>query len=216
MFETSTFDQAEGWRCQDWEWLWAPYDEPTYQAVLEQIRPDDRVLEIGAGDLRLARRIAVLAQHVIAVEIQAALLNRSTEKLRSALPGNLEVIQGDARCWPFPHGITLGVLLMRHCNHFHLYLDKLKEIGAQRLITNARWRMGVEVIDLAAPRSPYDQVPVGWFACWCGNTGFIPGPPEQVTLEVINTGNEVIDCPACKARGRTGGRKKASFSHLAS
>ncbi len=41
-----------------WEARWAPYDEATYAAVLAAIRPDDVVLDIGAGDLRLARRMA--------------------------------------------------------------------------------------------------------------------------------------------------------------
>ena len=39
----------------DWELHWAPYDPATYQMVLEQLLPDDVVLDIGAGDLRLAR-----------------------------------------------------------------------------------------------------------------------------------------------------------------
>jgi hypothetical protein len=41
-----------------WEALWAPYDEPTYQLVLDYVRPDDVVLDIGAGDLRLTRQVA--------------------------------------------------------------------------------------------------------------------------------------------------------------
>ncbi len=41
-----------------WEAMWAPYDEATYGAALAQIAADDVVLDIGAGDLRLARRAA--------------------------------------------------------------------------------------------------------------------------------------------------------------
>ena len=41
-----------------WESLWAPYDQATYQLVLDQIRPEDTILEIGAGDLRLAHQMA--------------------------------------------------------------------------------------------------------------------------------------------------------------
>ena len=47
-----TFDKVSADR--NWERRWAPYDELTYQEVLAQVRPDDLVLEIGAGDLRLA------------------------------------------------------------------------------------------------------------------------------------------------------------------
>ncbi len=60
---------------EEWETLWAPYDEATYAAVLAAIEPSDVVLDIGAGDLRLARRIAERARQVIAWEIQPALVN---------------------------------------------------------------------------------------------------------------------------------------------
>jgi hypothetical protein len=63
---------------------------------------------------------------------------------------NLVVIHGDARYVAFPNGITTAVLLMRHCTHFDLYVKKLQAVGCRTLITNARWRSGVEVIDLHA------------------------------------------------------------------
>ena len=44
-----------------WERMWAPYDEATYAAVLAAVGPDDILLEIGAGDLRLARRLAIVS-----------------------------------------------------------------------------------------------------------------------------------------------------------
>jgi hypothetical protein len=178
---------------QSWEWRWAPYDEPTYQAVLDQIRPDDRVLEIGAGDLRLARRLAQHAQQVYAIEIQLPLLRLGTPKR----PNNLQVIRGDAQKVDFPEGITVGVLLMRHCTHLRLYWRKLKAAGASRLITNARWRMGVETIDLTAPRMPFREVKLGWYTCWCGGVGFVPGLPALVTSSVLEKMHEVTNCPHC-------------------
>ena len=59
---------AEPSQLEAWEALWAPYDEATYAAVLAVIEPSDVVLDIGAGDLRLTRRIAEQAQQVIAWE----------------------------------------------------------------------------------------------------------------------------------------------------
>lgn len=175
----------------EWELRWAPYDEPTYQRVLNYIGPDDRVLEIGAGDLRLARRLAQTARHVYAIEMQPYLLAR-----QPALPGNLTVICADARFIPWPSDITLGVLLMRHCTLVGLYAARLRALGCHKLITNARWRLDVELMDLG-PRLPWTTIDFGWYACTCGQTGFVPGPPEQLTEERINQVFETENCPAC-------------------
>ncbi len=50
-----------------WEMLYAPYDQPTYQAVLDWIQPNDILLDIGAGDLRLSKQMATLARMMIMV-----------------------------------------------------------------------------------------------------------------------------------------------------
>lgn len=179
----------------DWERLWAPYDESTYREVLTWVHPQDVVLEIGAGDLRLARRLARTARHVYAIEIQPDLVERG--RRAGPLPNNLTIIVGDARRLPFPAGISLGVLLMRHCRHFALYADKLSAVGCRRLVTNARWGMGVEVVDLTAPALPWEQVGMGWYACRCGAIGFVPGPPEALTPALEATVHQVHRCPAC-------------------
>jgi hypothetical protein len=175
-----------------WEEQWAPYDEATYEFVLSQVRGEDVVLDIGAGDLRLARRMVQRVQKVCALEIQSALVKNVL------LPVNLEVIYADARTVPFPAEITVAVLLMRHCTHFAHYWDKLTAVGCQFLITNARWRVGVERIDLNAIRRPFSQATMGWFACCCGATGFVEGPPEELTLRELNTLQEVRSCPKCE------------------
>lgn len=184
-----------------WEELWAPHDQPTYQAVLGLLSPDDIVLEIGAGDLRLAVQMAKAAQRVYAIEIQESLLDQALTSVCKPMPGNLIAISGDACCLPFPAGITTGVLLMRHCTHFSLYINKLKEVGCQRLITNSRWRMGVELILLREPRVPFAQAPMGWYACWCGTVGFKPGPAYLFSPEQAAVVNELSDCPQCHPIG---------------
>jgi SAM-dependent methyltransferase len=180
-----------------WEKRWAPHDEATYQAVLAAIQPDDVVLEIGAGDLRLARRLAALAREVYAIELQLPLLAPFQADTQGEIPPNLYVIWGDARTLPFPEGISTGVLLMRHCTHFRLYWDKLQAVGAKRLFTNARWRMGVESIDLEQTRAPFKSVDFGWYGCRCGSIGFIPGKPERLTSGTLNLVHEVAGCPRC-------------------
>lgn len=179
----------------EWEALWAPYDEATYAAVLATIEPSDVVLDIGAGDLRLSRRIAEQARLVIAWEIQAALVAAACRPF----PANLLVVVADARMEPVPAGVTSAVLLMRHCTHYAMYVKKLRAAGCQQLITNARWGMGVEVIDLS-PGVPFDSVGVGWYACRrCGAVGFLETAAAQVDKATIENVSDVEGCPTCSA-----------------
>lgn len=200
-----------------WEARWAPYDEATYAAVLAALQPDDVALDIGAGDLRLARRMAERAKQVIAWEIQPELLtvaavhgtaasntivsrsSRFREPAAEGLPSQerLVVVCTDARVEPIPPGVTVAVLLMRHCTHFALYVAKLRAAGCQRLITNARWGMGVEVIDLA-PAAPFDSVAAGWYACRrCGAVGWIGDDAAAVNQATVAHVADVEGCPAC-------------------
>ena len=184
-----------------WETMYAPYDQPTYQAVLELLRPENIVLDIGAGDLRCSRQMARIVRKVYAVEINKAVLDEGRD-LRSPLPDNLIPVCADARTFAFPTETTVGVLIMRHCTDFRLYMQKLGKVGAQRLITNARWHMSVEAIDLQAKRESFIRAGMGWYACACGATGFKEGPVEQWSTELDHIIHEVADCPQCKRIGK--------------
>jgi hypothetical protein len=178
---------------KEWEAAWSPYDESTYRAVLNYIQPSDCVLEIGAGDLRLAKRLVRVACRVYAIEINPHVLAHAVQPL----PDNLVVMPGDALFLEFPQGISCGVLMMRHCLHFRQYAQKLKDCGATRMISNARWRFDPEEIDLNCRRLSYQQIDMGWYACWCGSTGFKSGPVEKISPEMFETVYELSDCPKC-------------------
>ena len=176
-----------------WEARWAPYDEGAYAAVLAAIRSDDMVLDIGAGDLRLARRMAERARRVVAWELQAELL------AGSKWPENLLAVCTDARTEPVPPGVTVAVLLMRHCTHYGLYVAKLRAAGCRRLITNTRWGMGVEVVDLG-PGKPFAAHITGWYACRrCGAVGFAGDDPALVTADALEHVIDFEGCPRCDA-----------------
>ena len=115
---------------------------------------------------------------------------------------NLITLCGDARTLPFPPGIDTAILLMRHCRHFSLYRQKLEAAGCVRLITNARWGMGVECINLTASPRFYDDLAIGWYACRCGAAGFRPGPPEELVDSILEVVYEVDQCPKCYDYGR--------------
>ena len=179
-----------------WEALWAPYDEATYAAVLAAIAPGDVVLEIGAGDLRLARRLAGIAGRVVAWEILPDLVARGLAA--GPLPRNLTAATVDARAEPMPAGVTVAVLLMRHCTHYAGYVSRLRAVGCRRLITNARWRMGVEIVDLG-PAEPFEMIGPGWYACRrCGAVGFAGDDPAQVDEHMLARMADVEGCPACQ------------------
>ncbi len=188
---TETGSVQATWTEAEWEAAWAPYDETTYRAALEFIRPDDTVLDIGAGDLRFARRAAQRARAVIAIERQAALLT-------GPHPANLTVICGDALSLLYPSGVTVAVLLMRHCQHFADTVRRLRGVGCRQLITNARWGMGVESVSLV-PRMTFAAASTGWYACLCGAVGFKPGPPKKLTPALLARVTHVGSCPACRA-----------------
>jgi hypothetical protein len=180
-----------------WEARWAPYSEADYAAVLAVIRPDDVVLEIGAGDLRLAQRMAERAKQVIAWEMQPELLAAWSAERGAKSGQRLDVVWTDARVEPIPPGVTVAVLLMRHCTHYALYVEKLRATGCRRLVTNARWGMGVEVIDLA-PAAPFASVNIGWYACRrCGAVGWAGEDAAAVNAVALETVTDVEGCPAC-------------------
>jgi hypothetical protein len=89
---------------------------------------------------------------------------------------------------------------MRHCRGFAVFFDKLHYVGCKCLITNARWRVGLELINLERPPTPYPAATLGWYACCCGATGFILGPADALTPQIESAVQEVIDCPACANR----------------
>ncbi len=180
-----------------WEATYAPYDQPTYQAVLQLLKPEDIVLDIGAGDLQFSRQMALIVNKVYAVEINNLVLQQGLASC-DPLPDNLIPICADARAFAFPSDITVGVLLMRHCTHFRLYSEKLRVPGARRLITNARWHMSVEAVDLQAERISFLDIGMGWYACLCGTIGFKAGPAEQWSNEIDRVIHEVVDCVQCK------------------
>ena len=176
-----------------WEARWAPYDDATYAAVLTVVGPQDVVLDIGAGDLRLARRLASVVRQVIAWELQPDLLARAPRPL----PANLTPVVADARTEPVPAGVTVAVLLMRHCQHYALYVRKLRAAGCHRLITNARWRMGVEVVELCLG-VPFASVETGWYACRrCGAIGLAGQDVSRVNQATLNQVTDVEGCPSC-------------------
>ena len=69
-------------------------------AEFSKIGPDATVVEIGPGAGALTLELAAIAQRVIAIEIDRDLI----PSLRADMPGNVEIIEGDALEVTFPSG----------------------------------------------------------------------------------------------------------------
>jgi SAM-dependent methyltransferase len=194
-FQDGFADFATRHDLEDWEGWYSAYDAETYAAVLEQIGEEDVVLDVGAGDLRLALQIAGRARRVYALEVNPRVVGAALSTVGFDLPRNLHVICANARDVAFPPGITVAVLLMRHCRHFGQYVERLEAVGCRRLMTNARWKNGVELVDLEAQPLPLESVEEGWYACRCGAVGYV-GSGDAAADPPL----EVASCPRCRSR----------------
>jgi hypothetical protein len=191
----------------DWATVWAPYDDDTYAQALGYVRTlpaaSTTVLDIGAGDLRFARQLATHGYRVLAIEQQAALIEQALR--RCECPPNMLVIVADAVRWPFPR-VDVAVLLMQYTHDYAAYVQKLRAVGCQWLITNARWRLGVECIPLS-PAAAFDASHPGPYACVrCGHTGFVDGPPEFFDRDHPLASRNVETCPNCPPAAAGGQR----------
>ncbi|MCR4427824.1 MAG: rRNA adenine methyltransferase [Caldiserica bacterium] len=177
---------------RDWEPCYHPSSEEVIEKVLNFISPSDIVLDIGGGNLSFSLRIAQKAKRVFSLEVNPLLVSQGLREIGFKIPRNLHVICANALDFPFPQGISVAVLIMRHCQHFSFYFSELEKIRCRFLITNSRLKTDVERIDLQAPRVPFSRFPGGWYACRCGGVGFKEGGnPDQ--FEPV----EVNDCPHC-------------------
>ncbi len=194
-FREDMADFAARHHLLDWEGWFSPYEDDTYAFVLGKIQEQDIVLDIGAGDLRLALQMAARARRVYALEVNPLLIGAVLQEIGLDLPRNLHVICANALDVPIPPEVTVAVLLMRHCQHFATYFERLQGAGCQRLITNARWKSGVEVIDLTRAPLPFAALKEGWYACRCGEIGYV-GRGERPEAPAT----EVVDCPSCRGK----------------
>lgn len=69
-----------------------------------QVRPTDRVLEIGAGSGYMAALLAARAERVVSLEIEPDLVEFARENLRGAGVDNAQVRQADGALDPIPDG----------------------------------------------------------------------------------------------------------------
>jgi SAM-dependent methyltransferase len=156
-FEGTEMPSA-GW----WEALW-----PDPAGVLTKIgiKPDMDVIDLCSGDGWFTLQIARLARHVVAIDIEPALLDLARTRLTENGVANCDFVAGDAydivRLWPHP------VDFVFLANAFHGVPDKPRLTRAVRealkpaghfAIVNWHKRPKPETKVLGEPRGPRTEL----------------------------------------------------------
>ncbi|MBV9170401.1 MAG: class I SAM-dependent methyltransferase, partial [Chloroflexi bacterium] len=106
--------------------------EPTLEALLSLVRPDDTVLDIGAGGGRYALPLSLACREVIAVDPSEGMLRVLQESIDEHAVSNVRVVHGR---WPVP-GLSGDVALIAHLGYdvenIGPFLDAM-EAAANRL-----------------------------------------------------------------------------------
>jgi len=88
-----------------------------YDVVLDNIEPDDVVLDACAGNLALSILLAAKAKRVYAVEVNPNVVADALNIIGYQLPRNLIVIVGNVLDIPLPRDVNTIVLLNIHFQH---------------------------------------------------------------------------------------------------
>jgi SAM-dependent methyltransferase len=85
-----------------------PADDPLFLRLRDAVRPEDTVLDVGAGAGRYAVPLAALAREVVAVEPSPAMRHHLAARLEAAGTSNVAIV---GATWPeaevFPADVTL-------------------------------------------------------------------------------------------------------------
>lgn len=88
-----------------------PIDDPLWARLRAAVRPDDSILDVGAGTGRYALPLAALAREVMAVEPSPAMRRHLDERIAAAGVGNLRVV---GAAWPGAEAAPAEVTICAH------------------------------------------------------------------------------------------------------
>jgi SAM-dependent methyltransferase len=157
-FFVGTEMPAAGW----WEALWP---DPAGVLVQVGIKPDMDVIDLCSGDGWFTLQIAKLARHVVAIDINPALLQTARHRLAESNIGNCDFVVGDAydiaQLWPSAvdfvflanvfHGVPDRPRLARSVR------DALKPSGRFAIINWHPWSREKTTV-LGEPRGPKTEL----------------------------------------------------------
>jgi SAM-dependent methyltransferase len=146
-------------------------DEPALQALRALVRPDDTVLDIGAGGGRYALPLALQTREVIAVDPSEGMLRVLREGMAEHGITNVRVMAGR---WPPGEALAADVALISHLGYdvedIGPFLDAM-EAAARRLC--------IAVLLGQPPPTEADRL---WPAIHGVERAALPSLPEFITL----------------------------------
>jgi SAM-dependent methyltransferase len=147
-------------------------DEPTLEALRGLVRPDDVVVDIGAGGGRYALPLALVSHEVVAIEPSAGMLRVLRESAAEYGIGNVRVVDGR---WPALADQTRAdVALMSHIGY------DIEDIGPfLDAMERAASRLCVAVLLAQAPPTEADRL---WPAIHGVERAALPSLPEFLAL----------------------------------
>lgn len=104
-----------------------------HQFFVDNLSPEDRVLDVGCGNGALTFAIASKAKDVVAVDIVAKKIEEAKKKYAS---GNIRYIHCDATSYDFQQAFDVITLsnVLEHIEHRKEFLIKLKELAPRFVI----------------------------------------------------------------------------------
>jgi ubiquinone/menaquinone biosynthesis C-methylase UbiE len=113
--------------------------------ALVSLRGDERALDVGSGTGALAFALAPRVASVVALDSDAAMLERA----RTAAPSNVELVEGDAQALPFPDFSFDLAGSLRTLHHV-----RRAELAVAELVRVTRPGGTILVVDQLAPVDP--------------------------------------------------------------
>jgi SAM-dependent methyltransferase len=146
-------------------------DEPALQALRALVRPDDTVLDIGAGGGRYALPLALQTREVIAVDPSEGMLRVLREGMAEHGIANVRVVAGR---WPPGEAPSADVALISHLGY------DVEDIGPfLDAMEAAARRQCIAVLLAQPPPSEADRL---WPAIHGVERAALPSLPEFITL----------------------------------